>query len=153
MLKSNAAWSRRGEFHELITTVSGSAAGLTVGQLAEASHVAASAIRFYDTHGLLPSSRTPGNQRRFAEHVSCRVKMIRICQRVGLSVAEIRELLGVLPSDREAAPADWQALTDRLEAELNSRIRELKGVLDEVSSNSVLCQLPTIDDAPAGRIS
>lgn len=121
-------------------------AGLTVGRLAEATHVAPSAIRFYDVHGLLPSSRTPGNQRRFAAHVSCRVKMIRICQRVGLTVAEIRELLDVLPADREAAPADWQALTDRLRAELNTRIRELTEVLDDVSGNSVLCQLPTIDD-------
>lgn len=38
---------------------------LTVGQLAERSGVAPSALRFYETKQLIASFRTNGNQRRY----------------------------------------------------------------------------------------
>lgn len=56
-------------------------------------HIAPSAVRWYDDHGLLPSERTAGNQRRFFADVLCRVAMIRAAQRVGLSIDEIRQAL------------------------------------------------------------
>jgi len=65
--------------------------GLTVGQVAKRMNIAPSAVRWYDDHGLLPSERTAGNQRRFFADVLCRVAMIRASQRVGLSIEEIRE--------------------------------------------------------------
>ncbi|MGI8412037.1 MAG: MerR family transcriptional regulator, partial [Solirubrobacteraceae bacterium] len=67
--------------------------GLTVGQVAQRMTITRSAVRWYDDHGLLPSERTAGNQRRFFADVQCRVAMIRAAQRVGLSIAEIREAL------------------------------------------------------------
>ena len=65
-------------------------AGLTVGQVAGRSGVAPSALRFYERQGLITSDRTAGNQRRYHGDILCRVAMIRACQRVGLSIAEIR---------------------------------------------------------------
>jgi len=73
--------------------------GLTVGQVAQRMKITRSAVRWYDDHGLLPSERTAGNQRRFFADVQCRVAMIRAAQRVGLSIAEIREALSDLPPD------------------------------------------------------
>src|SRR5258708_25669892 len=61
-------------------------AGLTVGQVAQRSSVAPSALRFYDRQGLLSSDRTTGNQRRYHGAVLCRVTMIRACQRAGLTI-------------------------------------------------------------------
>jgi hypothetical protein len=49
--------------------------GLTVGQVAERSGLAASAIRFCERQGLLTSDRTSGNQRRFRADVLCRASM------------------------------------------------------------------------------
>ena len=60
-------------------------AGLTVGQVAERSGVAPSALRFSDRHGLIGSDRTAGHPRRYHGDVLCRVAMIRACQRMGLS--------------------------------------------------------------------
>ncbi len=40
---------------------------MTIGQLAERSGVATSAIRFYEAKGLVDSERTSGNQRRYAK--------------------------------------------------------------------------------------
>jgi MerR family redox-sensitive transcriptional activator SoxR len=39
---------------------------LTIGQLSERSGVATSALRFYESRGLISSARTTGNQRRYA---------------------------------------------------------------------------------------
>ena len=120
--------------------------GLTVGQLATESSVAPSAIRFYESHGLLPGRRTPGNQRRYDPHLACWVKVVRVCQRVGLSVAEIRDLLAPLPRESEPTPKDWSKLNERLEAELRARMSELQILLDDLSSEEKMCELPTIDD-------
>ena len=116
---------------------------LTVGDLARASGVAPSAVRFYEAQGLLSSERTTGNQRRFHEADVCRTKVIRVAQRVGLHVAEIKALFDDLPS--EPAPHDWERLTGRLIAEANERIRQLRSVLDDITSGEKLCELPPVD--------
>ena len=62
---------------------------LTIGQLAERSGVAPSAIRFYESRGLVQSVRTTGNQRRYEQHTLRRIGFIRTAQQVGLSLEEI----------------------------------------------------------------
>lgn len=84
--------------------------GLTVGQVAERMKITRSAVRWYDDHGLLPSQRTAGNQRRFFADALCRVAMIRAAQRVGLTIAEIREALSALPAGQAPTPQDWDHL-------------------------------------------
>lgn len=116
---------------------------LTVSCLAQASGVAASAVRFYDNHGLIPSVRTTGNQRRFYEIDSCLVKIIRVAQRVGLSVAEIRDLLADLPDRPDITTEDWYRLRRRLEDEVRIRIEALTSVLDDFTTEDRLCDVPT----------
>lgn len=112
---------------------------LTVGDLARATGIAPSAVRFYETHGLLTSERTASNQRRFSELDVCRTKIIRVAQRVGLSIAEIRALLDELPA--EPVLADWQRLGERLVTEATQRIQQLRHVLDDIASGDKLCEL------------
>jgi MerR family transcriptional regulator, redox-sensitive transcriptional activator SoxR len=109
------------------------ASGLTVGQVAERMNIAPSAVRWYDDHGLLPSERTAGNQRRFFADVLCRVAMIRASQRVGLSIEEIREALSALPPRQVPTPEDWQRLAEHLRHVASQRIDELFAILDELS--------------------
>jgi len=68
-------------------------AGLTVGQVAERSGAAPSALRFYERQGLISADRTASNQRRYRGDVLCRVAIIRVCQQAGLSLAQIRAAL------------------------------------------------------------
>lgn len=112
---------------------------LTVGDLARASGVAPSAVRFYDAHGLLTSERTASNQRRFREPDVCRTKIIRVAQRVGLSIAEIKALLAELPA--EPTLADWERLATHLMAEANHRIQQLRRALDDIACGEKLCEL------------
>jgi MerR family transcriptional regulator, redox-sensitive transcriptional activator SoxR len=117
---------------------------LTVSDLARASGVAASAVRFYEKHGLVTSQRTAGNQRRFYEVDGCLIKVIRVAQRVGLSVAEIRQLMSDLPERPEITINDWFRLRHRLEEEVRQRIQALTDLLDELTSDQKLCELPPV---------
>ncbi|WP_061295418.1 MerR family transcriptional regulator [Herbidospora cretacea] len=119
---------------------------LTVGDLARASGVNPSAVRFYEAHGLLSAERTSGNQRRFQDADVCRTKVIRVAQRVGLSVAEIRQVLDDLPPD--PAPGDWRRLAESLVAEAHRRISQLQQVLGEITGGEKLCEL----EEPAGLL-
>jgi MerR family redox-sensitive transcriptional activator SoxR len=107
--------------------------GLTVGQVAQRMSIAPSAVRWYDDHGLLPSERTSGNQRRFFADVLCRVAMIKAAQRVGLSIEEIREALSFLPPRQAPTSGDWDRLAEHLRDTASRRISELLTVLDELS--------------------
>ncbi|WP_066372258.1 MerR family transcriptional regulator [Herbidospora mongoliensis] len=121
---------------------------LTVGDLARASGVAPSAVRFYEAHGLLSAERTSGNQRRFHDADVCRTKVIRVAQRVGLSVAEIKQVLDELPPD--PAPEDWQRLAESLVAEAHRRIQHLQQVLGEITGGGKLCELKEPATSVAG---
>ena len=106
---------------------------LTVGQLAERSGVAVSALHFYERQELITSRRTSGNQRRFKREVLRRIAFIRIAQRVGVPLAEVRDALEELPDSRTPTRADWEALSRTWRAELDDRIRRLQQLRDDFS--------------------
>lgn len=95
--------------------------------------IAPSAVRWYDDHGLLPSERTSGNQRRFFADVLCRVAMIRAAQKVGLSIEEIKEALSILTPGKAPGAQDWERLAERLRHVVAQRIDELFALLDGLS--------------------
>ena len=70
---------------------------ITIGQLAERSGVATSAIRFYESRGLIASERTTGNQRRYAQSTLRRVAFIKTAQRIGLTPRGDRRGAGDAP--------------------------------------------------------
>lgn len=113
---------------------------LTVGGLAKASGVAPSAVRFYEAHGLIRSERTASNQRRFQTADACRIKVIKVAQRIGLTVAGIRGFLSELPDDPTAE--DWRRLTEQLVDEAVTRISFLAATLEEITERDKLCELP-----------
>ena len=51
---------------------------LTIGQLSERSGVSPSALRFYETKGLIASIRTNGNQRRYQSAMLRRIALIHL---------------------------------------------------------------------------
>ena len=106
---------------------------LTVGQLAARSGVAVSALHFYEREGLIASRRTSGNQRRYHRDTLRRVALIRVAQRVGIPLAEVRAALGELPDGRTPNREDWQHLSQRWQGELDERIHHLQQLRDEFS--------------------
>ncbi len=106
---------------------------LTVGELAERSGVAASALRFYEREGLVHSRRTSGNQRRYTRDTLRRVAFIRTSQRLGIPLATIREVLGLLPDDRTPTREDWARISACWRSDLDQRIRTLERLRDHLS--------------------
>jgi MerR family redox-sensitive transcriptional activator SoxR len=105
-------------------------AGLTVGQVAERSGAAPSALRFYERQGLISADRTTTNQRRYRGDVLCRVAMIRVCQQAGLSLAQIKTALAeAVPDGRIPGPQEWEHLAQHLRQEVSSRVSELDRLL------------------------
>lgn len=107
---------------------------LTVGELAERSGLAPSAIRYYESEGLLSAERTEGGQRRFPRSTLRRVAFIRAAQRVGLTLDQIREALEQLPNSRTPNRADWERLSRSWRPLLDRRIRELEELRNELTS-------------------
>lgn len=107
---------------------------LTIGELAERSGIATSAIRYYESRGLVTSRRTTGKQRRYERPMLRRLAFIRTAQRVGLTLEEIEEALAALPSNRTPTKADWTRLSRGWRPRLNAQIAQLERLRDTLDS-------------------
>ncbi|MFW6693781.1 redox-sensitive transcriptional activator SoxR [Streptomyces sp. MAR4 CNX-425] len=116
----------------------------TIGELSDRSGVPQSALRFYEREGLISSRRTSGNQRRFSRDTLRRVAFIRASQRVGIPLAAIREALAVLPEGRTPNRADWARLSEDWRDDLNTRIRRLERLRDNLT-DCIGCGCLSID--------
>ena len=98
---------------------------LTVGEVARRSGVAVSALHFYEAKGLIRSIRSAGQQRRYGRDVLRRVAVIKVAQRIGISLASISAALAALPEGRTPTVADWARLSSLWRNELDERIAQL----------------------------
>ena len=73
-----------------------------------------SAIRFYESRGLVRAVRTSGNQRRFMRSDIRRLSFALIAQQLGLTLSEIEAELSTLPQGRAPNRQDWQAISARI---------------------------------------
>ena len=106
---------------------------LTIGELAHRSGVAQSALRFYEDKGLIHSTRTSGNQRRYSRAELRRVSFIRIAQQVGLSLDEIAAALASLPENRTPTKADWERLSRTWQTRLDEQIALIERLRDRLA--------------------
>ena len=139
-------------------------ADMRIGELARRSGVASTALRYYEKAGLLPESqRSSSGYRTYHLDAVPRLAFIRAAQAVGLSLAEIREVIEI--RDAGAAPcAHVLQLIERHRAEVRARIRELQRLerdLDQLASQGAgvdpsqcdpagVCKVIPSDPGPAG---
>ena len=109
---------------------------LSVGQLASRAGVRPDTIRYYERAGLLPRPRrTGGDHRRYGAADVDRLLFIRGAQRLGLRLAEIRDLHAVRDTGTcPCAPAEvllreHVSEIDREMARLSALRAELTGML------------------------
>lgn len=106
---------------------------IPIGELAARSGVASSALRFYESEGLIRSERTGGGHRVFPRSVLRRVAFIRIAQRMGLTLQEIEEALAILPADRAPTKREWARLSGAWRSRLDERIAALEALRDDLT--------------------
>jgi MerR family redox-sensitive transcriptional activator SoxR len=126
---------------------------LTVGEVAERSGVAVSALHFYEAQGLVSSRRTAGNQRRYPREVLRRVAFIRASQGVGIPLRRIKAALDQLPGGRTPTRGDWERLSEAWRDDLDDQIARLQRLRDNLSGcigcgclSLDLCKLVNPDD-------
>ena len=131
---------------------------LTIGEVSHRSGVAPSALRFYDSLGLIRAERSSGGHRLYPRHVLRRVAFIRIAQRMGLSLDRVGEALATLPPDRAPTKAQWASLSRSWRRELDDRIALLEKLRDDLTGcigcgclSLQTCRLYNPEDVAASR--
>ncbi len=120
--------------------------------------MAASALRFYESKGLISARRTDGNQRRYPRATLRRVALIRAGQSVGLTLSELGDALRTLPVDSNPTKSDWERLSGAWRSRLDRQIDDLLALRDELTEcigcgclSLSSCRLFNPDDIAATR--
>ncbi|ADG97477.1 transcriptional regulator, MerR family [Segniliparus rotundus DSM 44985] len=106
---------------------------LSIGDVAERTGTAVSALRYYESLGLIRSTRTAGNQRRFPRHTLRRVSVILAAGRFGIPLAEVAEVFAGLPEDRSPNRADWRRIAARWHDRLEARRKAIEQMQAELT--------------------
>lgn len=120
---------------------------LSVGEVARRSGVAVSTLHFYETKGLISSYRNLSNHRRYRREVLRRVAVVKVAQRAGIPLAEIRDALDTLPDGRTPTAKDWQALSAQWQKALDARINCLTELRDQLSG-CIGCGCLSVESCP-----
>ncbi|MGG4775156.1 redox-sensitive transcriptional activator SoxR [Paenalcaligenes sp. Me52] len=120
---------------------------LTVGEVANRSGVAVSAIHFYESKGLIHSERGANNHRRFPAVTLRYVAIIKVAQRAGLSLEEITQAFGRFPHGSKMKAEEWHQLSGQWREGLDERIARLTRLRDELDS-CIGCGCLSLESCP-----
>ena len=114
------------------------APSFTIGELAREFGVTTRAIRFYEDCGLLEPERA-GRQRIYGVRDRTRLKLTLRGKRLGLKLAEVKELVDMYESRRDTGPQlrRYLGVLARQRAQLEQRLGDLRTTLDEVLAQEV----------------
>lgn len=100
----------------------------TISELADQLDISTRAIRFYEEKGLILPQRTEGNHRIYTKRDRARLKLILRGKRLGYSLAEIAEMIGMAEFDMEETEQLKKTLAygDKKLKEIDERMEELK---------------------------
>ena len=117
---------------------------LSIGEVATRTGHARSALRHWESVGLLPPPSRIGGKRRYPPAILDRIAVIDLARRAGFTLAQIRVLVdGVTGGD--SPPTQWAALAEEKLAEVDAliaRAQATRRLLEALRS----CTCPTLED-------
>jgi MerR family redox-sensitive transcriptional activator SoxR len=116
---------------------------LTISEVARQAGIRTSAIRYYESVGLLPPPRRVSGQRRYHADILRRLAFIQVAQAVGFSVAEMQTLLHELGGDTPLSTR-WQSLAQRKLTEVDALILRAQS-MKRMLSHSLHCGCPDLE--------
>jgi MerR family redox-sensitive transcriptional activator SoxR len=116
----------------------------TIGEIARQAGLAPSAIRYYESAGLLPRAPRRNGRRVYDGSALQRLALVRLAQEAGFTIAEIRRLLNGFSPDTPAS-ARWRALAQRKLVEVREQARRARA-MERVLERLLDCECPTLDD-------
>jgi MerR family redox-sensitive transcriptional activator SoxR len=105
---------------------------LAIGEVARRAGIRPSALRYYDSIGLLPAPKRVSGRRHYDESTVQLLKVVQLAQQAGFTVAEIQILLHGFAPDTPPA-ARWQPLAQQKIAEVDAmieRAQQMKHILE-----------------------
>jgi MerR family redox-sensitive transcriptional activator SoxR len=106
---------------------------LTIGEVAARSGLRPSAIRYYESEGILPEPERVSGRRRYDPDVLHVLHAIGVARAAGFGIAELRQMFSGI-RDREAPSAVWQRFAEqklREVDELIERANEMRRLLED----------------------
>lgn len=104
--------------------------GLTIGDLSKRTGLAVSAIRFYETHGIVHPQRNAGGHRRYDRSDLRRLSFVMAAQKLGFPLADIAAHMAHLPAHKAPSKADWTRISSRMRQDIDARITALEALRD-----------------------
>lgn len=117
---------------------------LPIGELAEATGVSISAIRYYDELGIVTPAGRVGGKRRFAAGAVGRVSFVRRAQDVGFTLEDIRTILDDQARQWPAVVRSHLATLRERRAQLDIMISTLEEV--ERCGCKIVAECPRISE-------
>ena len=106
---------------------------LSIGEVAREAGIATSALRYYESIGLLPAPARKSGQRRYDAGIIKTIGFIQLAQHAGFSMLEIQTLLHGFPTQTSPS-ARWKELAEHKLKDIQNqleRILEMKRTLEE----------------------
>lgn len=121
--------------------MSQSAATFAISDLAREFGITPRTIRFWEDQGILAPQRE-GSKRIFTRRDRARLKMALRGKRLGLSLAEIKDLIGMYASTEDETPQLLECLRvmEKRRAALQQQREDIEAMLAEIAQFEHLCQ-------------
>lgn len=116
---------------------------LLIGQVAEQSGLATSAIRYYEDLGLIETATRVSGRRHFPESTPRRLRAITAAREAGFTLEEIQRLL----DSQAEGTQEWIELVEAKLGEIRSRLRRLRGI-EKTLRDSLTCGCQAWDECP-----
>ncbi len=121
---------------------------MKIGEIARRAGIRPSAIRFYESVGVLPPAFRQNGQRHFAADAELQLAVIEFARKAGFTIAELKLLFHGFRNDAPAS-ARWRQLARKKYHEMDLLITRLK-VMQRLLKKSMRCHCIKLDDC--GRI-
>lgn len=106
---------------------------ITIGQMAARTGIAVSALRYYESQGILTPNRTASGHRRYPRRDIRKVSFLIAAQRFGYTLPQIAEMLAGLPENRAPTPEDWRRISAGFADDLDGQIAQLQKLRGNLS--------------------
>lgn len=121
--------------------MSQTATTFAISDLAREFSITPRTIRFWEDQGILAPQRE-GNKRIFTRRDRARLKMALRGKRLGLSLAEIKDLIGMYASTEDETPqlVECLRIMEKRRAALEQQREDIEAMLADIAQFETLCR-------------
>jgi MerR family redox-sensitive transcriptional activator SoxR len=122
---------------------------MSIGMVAKRTGLEASAIRYYESVGLIPRPRRVSGKRVYDDGVFEAITLVQLAQDAGFTLAEARALVSGFDKATPAS-ARWQVMARKKLVEVTERIERAKA-MKEILERLLQCKCQTLGQCVRAR--